>query len=215
MSLLAYLGEMSFYSGLFAGTSFALNAEQQSILNNLLTEGFCPVMPKRALSITFTASLSSSGVICIRSSRKAGPNVFGMPISLYHQFLQTAGTSFALNAEQQSILNNLLTEGYRWIIWRGYMDVNALDRQLFHNAPIHKALAIGYAASSLKKGSTPGDVQKMDDFLNDNFPPQPAQGTAFTGQKHFWDRNSSHRDKPARSCRTAVAARAGGSSSRF
>ena len=98
-----------------------------------------------------------------------------------------AGTSFALNAEQQSILNNLLTEGYRWIIWRGYMDVNALDRQLFHNAPIHKALAIGNDANSLKKGSAPADVSKLDAFLNDNFPPQSSEEASFTGQKHFWD----------------------------
>ncbi|WP_293717149.1 polysaccharide lyase family 8 super-sandwich domain-containing protein [uncultured Parabacteroides sp.] len=98
-----------------------------------------------------------------------------------------AGTSLALNAEQQSILNNLLTEGYRWIIWRGYMDVNALDRQLFHNAPIHKALAMGNAANSLRKGSSPADAGKLQAFLDDNFPPQQPRGTAFTGQKHFWD----------------------------
>ena len=98
-----------------------------------------------------------------------------------------AGTSFALNTEQQSILNNLLMEGYRWIIWRGYMDVNALDRQLFHNAPIHKALAMGNAANSLRRGSSPADAGKLQAFLDDNFPPQQPRGTAFTGQKHFWD----------------------------
>lgn len=98
-----------------------------------------------------------------------------------------AGTSFALSTTQQAILNNLLTEGYRWIIWRGYMDVNALDRQLFHNAPIHKALAIGNAANSLRKGSSPADAAKIQAMLDDNFPPQQPQGTAFTGQKHFWD----------------------------
>lgn len=108
-----------------------------------------------------------------------------------------AGTSFALNAEQQAILNNLLTEGYRWIIWRGYMDVNALDRQLFHNAPIHKALAIGNAANSLKKGSTPADVEKLDAFLNDNFPPQSSDGAVFTGQKHFWDSDQTVHRAPA------------------
>lgn len=98
-----------------------------------------------------------------------------------------AGTSLALDAAQQSILNNLLAEGYRWIIWRGYMDVNALDRQLFHNAPIHKALAVGYAATSLKKASTPADAEKINQFLDDNFPPQQAAGSRFTGHKHFWD----------------------------
>lgn len=98
-----------------------------------------------------------------------------------------AGTSLALDGEQQSVVNNLLTEGYRWIIWRGYMDVNALDRQLFHNAPIHKALSIGNAAGSLKKGSTAADAAKLQTFLDDNFPPKQSGGTAFAGQKHFWD----------------------------
>lgn len=98
-----------------------------------------------------------------------------------------AGTSFALNAGQQSILNNLLTKGYRWIIWRGYLDINALDRQLFHNAPIHKALAVGNAANSLRKGSSPADAERLQAFLDYNFPPQQPEGTAFTGHKHFWD----------------------------
>lgn len=33
--------------------------------------------------------LQSAVVICVRSRIKAEPKVFGMPISLYHQFLQT------------------------------------------------------------------------------------------------------------------------------
>ena len=98
-----------------------------------------------------------------------------------------AGTSLALDARQQSILDNLLTEGYRWIIWRGYMDVNALDRQLFHNAPLHKALSVGYAANVLRKGSPAADAEKLQAFLDDNFPPRQSGGSGFTGQKHFRD----------------------------
>lgn len=163
------------------------------LVKGLLTDDYALVKAARDTIISEITTGREEGIKSDWSFHQHGPQQqfgnYGLAylgeMSFYSGLF--AGTSFALNAEQQSILNNLLTEGYRWIIWRGYMDVNALDRQLFHNAPIHKALAIGYAASSLKKGSAPADVQKMDDFLNDNFPPQPAQGTAFTGQKHFWD----------------------------
>ena len=65
-----------------------------------------------------------------------------------------AGTVFALNKEQQGILNSFLLNGYRWIVWKGYMDVNALDRQLFHSGQIHKAFSLAFATNALMRGSS-------------------------------------------------------------
>lgn len=76
-------------------------------------------------------------------------------------------TSFALSHKQEDILNNLLNQGYRWIIWNRRMDVSAVDRQLFHNAQINKAYSVAFSAQNLK---------------------QPAffsQGNHLTGHKHF------------------------------
>ena len=96
-----------------------------------------------------------------------------------------AGTSFALSPTHQSIINKLFSEGYRWIVWRGFMDINALDRQLFHNAQIHKGLAVGNDANMLRAAASPDDLTALDNFLTDNF--LPSSTTSFTGHKHFWE----------------------------
>ena len=59
------------------------------------------------------------------------------------------GTSFALDTMQVHTLNNLMNQGYRWIIWHRRMDVSALDRQLFHNAQVNKAYKAAFAAQNL------------------------------------------------------------------
>lgn len=106
-----------------------------------------------------------------------------------------AGTAFALSKEQQEILNHFLLEGYRWIVWRGYMDVNALDRQLFHNAQIHKAFSMAFSANALMRGSTPEEARQMEELIDDNY--QSGQpGSRFTGHKHFWDSDQTiHRSR--------------------
>ncbi|KAA6349709.1 Chondroitinase-AC [termite gut metagenome] len=98
-----------------------------------------------------------------------------------------AGTSLAINEKQLNILASLINEGYRWIIWRGYMDINALDRQLFHNASIHKAFGLAFAAVELAKTRYPSCMQAAENILSDNFPPLLPGGRPFTGHKHFWD----------------------------
>ena len=98
-----------------------------------------------------------------------------------------AGTAFALTAEQQAVLNSLLLNGYRWIVWKGYMDVNALDRQLFQNAQKHKAFSLAFVTSSLMNGSASAeDKKQMTDFLQDNYIGHTSASN-FTGHKHFWD----------------------------
>ena len=83
-----------------------------------------------------------------------------------------AGTVFALNKEQQGILNSFLLNGYRWIVWKGYMDVNALDRQLFHSGQIHKAFSLAFATNALMRGSSAEDIRQMNEFLKDNYAPE-------------------------------------------
>ena len=97
-----------------------------------------------------------------------------------------AGTVFALNKEQQGILNSFLLNGYRWIVWKGYMDVNALDRQLFHSGQIHKAFSLAFATNALMRGSSAEDIRQMNEFLKDNYA-NKRKGSAFIGHKHFWD----------------------------
>lgn len=107
-----------------------------------------------------------------------------------------AGTAFALNKDQQEILNRFLLEGYRWIVWRGYLDVNGLDRQLFHNAQLHKAFSMAFSANALMRGSTPAEARQMEELIQDNY--QPGQpGSRFTGHKHFWDSDQTIHRSPS------------------
>lgn len=95
-----------------------------------------------------------------------------------------AGTSLAFSHEQQEILTSLLLEGYQWIVWRGYWDVNALNRQLFKNADIDKAFSLSFAASSLLKGSESAVAEKIRNMIYRNSLSNSSPNS-FTGNKHF------------------------------
>lgn len=95
-----------------------------------------------------------------------------------------AGTSLAFSQRQQEILTSLLLEGYQWIVWRGYWDVNALNRQLFKNADIDKTFSLSFAACSLLKGSEPTIAEKIRKMINRNSL-HNSSPNAFTGNKHF------------------------------
>lgn len=95
-----------------------------------------------------------------------------------------AGTSLAFSPEQQKILTSLLLEGYQWIVWRGYWDVNALNRQLFKNADIDKVFSLSFAASSLLKGSESAVAEKIRKMIRRNSLANSSPNT-FTGNKHF------------------------------
>lgn len=95
-----------------------------------------------------------------------------------------AGTPLAFSREQQQILTSLLLEGFQWIVWRGYWDVNAMNRQLFKNADIDKTFYLSFAASSLLKGSTPAEAGHIREMIQRNSLSDNSPNT-FTGTKHF------------------------------
>ena len=87
-------------------------------------------------------------------------------------------TDYEFQETQMNILTSLIEKGYRWIIWHRYMDVSSLDRQLFHNAQIHKAYSTAFAAADLGIG---GFSKSGNDLI---------------GQKHFYDSDYTiHRSK--------------------
>ncbi len=97
-----------------------------------------------------------------------------------------AGTSLAFSKEQQKILTSLLLEGYQWIVWRGHLEVNGLNRQLFRNADIDKGFRLLFAAYSLMKSSEPEVAEKMQQMIHRNSISSQIPNT-FTGNKHFWE----------------------------
>lgn len=95
-----------------------------------------------------------------------------------------SGTSLAFDDKQLSILSTLIDKGYRWVIWKGMMDVNALGRQLFIPAPVHKALSLAFAASELGGGESDECMAVATALLRDNYPALTVN--VLTGHKHFW-----------------------------
>lgn len=106
-----------------------------------------------------------------------------------------SGTSLAFDDKQLSILSTLIDKGYRWVIWKGMMDVNALGRQLFHHAPVHKALSLAFAASELGGGESDECVAVATALLRDNYP-APAVNV-LTGHKHFWQSDYTIHRRPS------------------
>lgn len=93
------------------------------------------------------------------------------------------GTSLAFNGEQKTILRNLFDNGYNWINWKGYFDVNSLGRQFFKDAEVTKSLATGYAAADMLV-TDPNHKQIYLDFISRNF--SISSKPLLNGDKHFW-----------------------------
>lgn len=97
-----------------------------------------------------------------------------------------AHTPLALSPEQQQVLFAFFKEGYQWFVWRGFMEVNALNRQLFHNADIHKAYTLLFAVYALMRGSTPEQSREIREFIRTNFLTPEVKNT-WVGNKVFGD----------------------------
>lgn len=104
-----------------------------------------------------------------------------------------SGTSLMFNDEQLQLLASLIDQGYRWIIWRNTMDVNALGRQLFHNAQLHKPLSLGFAALDLGGGESANCNQLAREVINGNY--NSPQNT-LVGHKHFWESDHTTHRQP-------------------
>jgi len=103
-------------------------------------------------------------------------------MGLWSQVL--AGTSLALEQPQLDILSRLINEGYSRILWKGYMDVNSLGRQLFRQVQRHKAFSVGFTSNMLMEADKRNKAAYQS-LLDDNFyhPSRPAQ---LTELYHFW-----------------------------
>lgn len=95
-----------------------------------------------------------------------------------------AGTSLAFDSKQLRVISQLIEEGYRWIIWKGQMDLSALGRQLFHHAPIHKALSVSFAATELDGGNDPVAAAAARALVEENY--VKGSSVSLVGHKHFW-----------------------------
>lgn len=80
-----------------------------------------------------------------------------------------ADTEFEFNQEQKNVLGSFIDDGFQWTIWKRYMDVNALGRQLFKNAQIYKGYYLAINAKEFGSSTYP-------EFAN-----------PLIGHKHFYN----------------------------
>lgn len=95
-----------------------------------------------------------------------------------------SGTEIGFDQSQLNILSGLINNGYRQILWKGYMDVNALGRQFFRMAQIHKAFSTGFSALMLSEVDKINQ-NRYNDLIKDNFE-NKREPTSLTGLYHFW-----------------------------
>ncbi len=93
------------------------------------------------------------------------------------------GTSLTFDQQAYDCLFDLVDQGYRRALWKGYMDINMLGRQLFHNAQRHKAISVAFSSNSLSRVDSKnraGYQQLIDEnILNSTNP-------GVLGLYHFW-----------------------------
>ncbi len=94
-----------------------------------------------------------------------------------------SGTSLQIDSEHIAILRNLMLDGYSWITWKGYLDINSFGRQFFKGVDKSKALAIAYSMLDMTFVD-PKNADQYKAFISrnytSNFSPQ------LNGTKHFW-----------------------------
>ncbi len=98
-----------------------------------------------------------------------------------------AGTSLAFDNTQLEIVRRLAEQGYRWIMWKGAMDISALGRQFFHMSQIHKALSVAFAITELggKESDSCNETARV--LCEENYGDSPVN--TLIGNKHFYCSN--------------------------
>jgi chondroitin AC lyase len=94
-----------------------------------------------------------------------------------------SGTALKLDGERLSILRKLVLDGFNWVTWNGYLDVNALGRQFFKGTQASKSLALAYAVVDMMY------VDKVyyntyTAYISNNYSSNQEQD--LLGTKHFW-----------------------------
>ncbi|MDD4921967.1 MAG: polysaccharide lyase family 8 super-sandwich domain-containing protein [Bacteroidales bacterium] len=104
------------------------------------------------------------------------------------------GTSVAFDQQQLDILSHLINEGYHRILWKGYMDVNALGRQFFVQAERHKALAVILSANALAEIDKKNSLQYKALVYNNVL--QHTTSDNQLGLYHFWQSDYTIQRRP-------------------
>ncbi len=92
------------------------------------------------------------------------------------------GTSFDFSDTQKDILLGLITQGFRWFMWEGYLDMNGSGRQYGPDMFKYKGGTILEASARIAKAGTPQQQRDVEAMIKEN---SGGGKTTLVGQKHF------------------------------
>ncbi len=93
------------------------------------------------------------------------------------------GTPFALSEEKMDLIVNLVYEGFDWVLWRGYMDINASGRQFSEGNLARKGAKILETIEKLKPACNSEQLAKIESVIKGN---QAGAPIGKLGQKSFY-----------------------------
>lgn len=94
-------------------------------------------------------------------------------------------TPFAFNKKQIDILYSLLSNGFQWSIWKGYMDISSLGRQLYKDSQLRKADYLFNILNELQNLS--GSFRSLyTTFKTNNNKTSNTLANPLVGYKFYW-----------------------------
>lgn len=93
-----------------------------------------------------------------------------------------AGTPFAFPKEKLNILNDYMTEGQSWVVWKGLMDISSCGRQLGRGAQSGKGRAVARVMELL----TQIDPDRAADYQAHLKRNAAGGANDLLGVRHFW-----------------------------
>lgn len=92
-------------------------------------------------------------------------------------------TPLEIDNDRLSLLRDLMLEGYSWITWKGYFDINSLGRHFFKSVDKSKALATAYSMLDMSIVDPKYSAQ-YEAFITRNY--SQSYLPQLIGTKHFW-----------------------------
>lgn len=93
------------------------------------------------------------------------------------------GTSFAFSQKQMEMLTDYLCDGFKWIMWRGYMDINSSGRHYAEGRLAKQGEAILRLAEKVSKACNDEQKERIDRMIAAGRKENPQ---VITGHKSFY-----------------------------
>ena len=162
----------------------------ENVFKRALLEKDMPLLEKAAAEITAELRLSDQeGIRPDGSFHQHGPQLqFGnYGLSFLESFSYWAslfhGTGLAFSPEKRRILEQLVFNGYQWVLWKGKLDYLGSGRQLWQGCMEGKGSAVLRSIETLEQSAPEDRAADYRRILERN---RGGENT-LVGNRHFWN----------------------------